>query len=345
MSEKFCIFCGKEPKEKNQEHVIPQWLIRMTGREKKEMLNIHPDESRHISFMHFTFPACTECNSKFAKMEAAVKPVIERVLSGQSISGADASLLMDWFDKVRIGLWLANMYYDSDLKHDVKPHYHIDFGVAKKDRMLSIQKLNIKEDEKEGIFCGGTKTHLFNYCPIAFTMAINDYYFFNASTHNLVSPRVGFPNITGAKSVDNEKGLLEFDVTDNRDNRRKKVVNPIIQTFTPNLEAVTFYQPIYRDFIAEPNFPIDEYMTQHSYDTAKGLGGVFYQKGFAQKAKYLSQNEKVSMNLKPIPTPDVQSDVLKFQNAIQSKSVISSADVNIGMRLNAMMLNSTQRKK
>ena len=345
MSEKFCIFCGEKPKDKNQEHVIPQWLIRMTGTEKKEVLNVHPDKSKHISFMHFTFPACTECNSKFAKMEALVKPVLERVLAGQSISGADASLLMDWFDKVRIGLWLANMYYDSDLKHDVQPHYHIDFGVAKKDRMLSIQKLNLKPGEDKGIFCGGTTTHLFNYCPIAFTMVINDYYFFNASTHNLVSPRVGFPNITSATPLNTKTGLLEIDVTDNHDNKRKKVVNPIIQTFTPNLDSVTFYQPIYKDFIREPDFPIDEYMAQHSYDTGNGLGGVFVQKGFAQKAKYLSQNEKVSTKLNPIAMPNLESDVLKLQNAIQSKSIISSFDANIGMQMNRIALKYMQSQK
>lgn len=345
MSEKFCIFCGKKPKDKNQEHVIPQWLIKMTNLEKKEVLNAHPDKDKHISFMHFTFPACTECNTKFAKMEAAAKPVLERVLAGQSISGADASLLMDWFDKVRIGLWLSNMYYDKNLKHDVGPHYYIDFGVAKKDRMLSIQKLNMKEGENKGIWWGGTATHLFKYCPVAFTILINDYYFFNASTHNLVSPRVGFPNITNARVLDSDKGLLEIDVTDNRDNKRKKVVNPIVQTFTPNLESVTFYQPIYRDFIDEKGLIVDEYMQEHSYNVYDGLGGVFMQKGFAQKAKYMSQNEKVNMKLKPVAIPNLESDVLKFQNAIQAKSVVDLKETAIGMRLNDILLKSMQKQK
>lgn len=345
MAEKFCIFCGEKPKNKNLEHVIPQWLIRMTGVEKKTVFAPHPNLGVDISFMHFSFPACTECNSKFAKMEAAVKPVVEAVLSGQSISGADASLLMDWFDKVRIGLWLSNMYYDQKLRENVQPRYHIGVGVAKKDRMLSIQKLNLKEGEKKGIYCGGTMTYLFNYCPVAFTMVINDYYFFNASTHNLISPRVGFPRITSATVHDNEKGLFSIDITDNHENRHKKVVNPIIQAFTPNLDAVTFYQPIYKDFIAEPGFPIDEYMEQHSYDVNNGLGGVFYQKGFTQKPKYLLQNEKVGMKLKPVALPDLQTDVLKFQNAIQSKAILNSVDTSIGLRMNEMMLESLQHQK
>ena len=88
------------------------------------------------------------------------------------------------------------------------------------------------------------------------------------------------------------------------------------------LNSVTFYQPIYRDFICEPGFPIDDYMIEHSYNTNTGLGGVFAQKGFVQKAKYVLQNEKVSMKLNPVAMPNLGSDVLKFQNAIQSKSII-----------------------
>lgn len=366
MSEKFCIFCGEKPKNKNLEHVIPQWLIKMAGVEKKPIFSPHPQFGKDISFMQFSFPACTECNSKFAKMEGLVKPVMERVLSGQSISGSDASLLMDWFDKVRIGMWLSNMFYDPVLKHNVQPHYHIDFGVAKKDRMLSIQKLKMKPGENKGIYCGGTMTQLFNFCPVAFTMVINDYYFLNASTHNLVSPRVGFPKIVDAQSHKGSNVLLEVNVVKND---HKKVVNPIVQSFTPGLDSITFYQPIYRDFLNLADLPadeytlqhgydaeykdfinptdsaVDEYMLQHSYDAKKGLGAVLVQKGFAQKPKYIEQNERVNMKLNPVAIPNLESDVLKLQNAVQGKGIISSPEVAVGMRMNAMMLETMQHKK
>ena len=153
MSEKFCIFCGKTPENKNLEHVIPQWLIRMTSRERKDVFSLHPDHDKHIPFIQFKFPACTTCNTKYAHMEALAKPVIEKVLAGQSISGSEASLLMDWFDKVRVGLWLTNMFYDKKLKHDVMPHFFIDSRVAKTDRMLSIQKLSLEKGEDQGLFC------------------------------------------------------------------------------------------------------------------------------------------------------------------------------------------------
>ena len=34
--EKRCIFCGKKPSEKNREHIIPRWLIALTGDPKRE---------------------------------------------------------------------------------------------------------------------------------------------------------------------------------------------------------------------------------------------------------------------------------------------------------------------
>ena len=341
MSEKFCIFCGEKPKDKNLEHVIPQWLIRLTGRERSDVFSLCPESEKHLPFMQFKFPACTQCNTKYAAMEAAVKPVVEKVLSDQSISGAEASLLMDWFDKVRVGLWLVNMFYDPKLKQDVVPHFFIDSRVAKTDRMLSIQKLQLSAGENKGIYFNGTQTQLFNYCPSAFTMVINDYYFFSASNNNLVSPRVGFPGITEVKIEDEASGALSASFIKGRN----KIANPIIQTFVPNKESITFYQPIYRDYLAQPAFPIDDYVIKHSYDIDSGLGGVFVQKGNANNTRYLSQDEKTGIKLKTVSLSDMRSDVLQFQNAIQSKSIVSSPDSALGLKINNIMLESIKRQK
>ena len=288
MSEKYCIFCGKKPENKNLEHVIPQWLIRMTGRQNKNIYAPHPDLNADIPFMRFTFPACTKCNTRFSKMEAAVKPVLERVLAGQSISGADASLLMDWFDKVRIGMWLSNMYYDPELKQKTRPHFFIADRVAKSDRMLSIRKINFKDNEKNGIYCTGTMTNLFKCCPSAFTMVINDYYFFNASNNNLVSSRVGFPGLCKPKLVDEEKGMFCADFIKGT----HKVANPIIQTFVPDSESINFYQPIYKDYLKSSLFPMDDYILEHSYDSELGLGGRFCSTRHCWKGKVYSQRRK-----------------------------------------------------
>lgn len=341
MSEKFCIFCGNPPKDKNLEHVIPQWLIHLTGREKKDVFSLYPDSDKHLSFLQFKFPACTGCNTKYAKMEAMVKPVMEKVLAGQSISGAEASLLMDWFDKVRIGLWLTNIYYNPKLKKEIDPHFFIDSRVAKTDRMLSIQRVDFGKEDNQGIYFGGIYTEWFRYCPTAFTMVINDYYFFNAATNNLVGPRIGFPGMAGVKLQDPSKCLLLADVTKGT----HKIVNPIIQTFIPHKESVTFYQPIYKDYKGNPLFDIDDYVLNHSYDATTGLGGVFVQHGNIGNTKYLSQEDRTGIKLKQNAVPDIIKDTLQFQIAINNKNIVNSPMSSLGDRINKMMLESIKRQK
>ncbi len=51
------------------------------------------------------------------------------------------------------------------------------------------------------------------------------------------------------------------------------------------------------------------------------------------------------MKLNPVAIPNLESDVLKLQNAVQGKGIISTPEVAVGMRMNAMMLETMQHKK
>ena len=42
---KICVFCGLQPHSKNKEHIIPQWLIKMTGEPNRQANFGH--DSRH----------------------------------------------------------------------------------------------------------------------------------------------------------------------------------------------------------------------------------------------------------------------------------------------------------
>src|SRR5215467_1644940 len=60
---KVCVFCGRPPKGKNKEHVIPKWLIALTGESKRKVYLgrkwAHPElEKRIYPLNSFTFPAC-----------------------------------------------------------------------------------------------------------------------------------------------------------------------------------------------------------------------------------------------------------------------------------------------
>ena len=342
MSEKFCIFCGEKPEKKNREHVLPQWLIRMTGREKKDVFVNYPEDAKHMAFMNFTFPACEKCNSDYSALEIAAKAVMEKVLSGDKITGTDASVLMDWFDKVRIGLWLSWMYYNPSLKSDVQPHFFINSRVGTCDRMLNIRKLNLSSDENKGILFMGTDSTWFNYCPSAFTMIINDYYFMNASTNNLVSQHLGFPVVRNPKFIDKDTGRFCAEV----EMGNQKIMNPVIKGFVPHPESVTFYQPMYREIASgKDESHAWQYITDHSYDSDAGIGGVFFQKGNVNNIRYLQPQSLANLKMKATMWPELESDVLNFQNIIAERSLLKTRESQIGVAFNKKYLTALQNAK
>jgi hypothetical protein len=141
--DKLCIFCGSKPEVKNNEHVIPRWLIELTGNPKR---NAHfgykrDQESklqlRTFSFNAFKFPFCKSCNQKYSKLETDTKIIIEKILTYDSLSAGDFNILLDWFDKLRIGLWLALRYLDKN-PAGITPKFYIEQRVGINDRMLAI---------------------------------------------------------------------------------------------------------------------------------------------------------------------------------------------------------------
>src|SRR5215472_6482500 len=108
--EKFCVFCGKRPRDKNREHVLPRWLIALTGdpnRVAQFGLDFQNRRVRRFAFDALTFPACSKCNSGFAVLEARAEQVVRKLLGHQAVRESDLMLFLDWLDKVRVGLWLG----------------------------------------------------------------------------------------------------------------------------------------------------------------------------------------------------------------------------------------------
>jgi hypothetical protein len=112
--EKRCIFCGKPPVDKNKEHVIPQWLIKLTG-DPKRITTIGQQNGRAIRFpwLSYVFPACEQCNTEFAAMEEQAKVVLEDILQEKALGHPEISLFLDWLDKIRVGIWLGQAIKSS----------------------------------------------------------------------------------------------------------------------------------------------------------------------------------------------------------------------------------------
>jgi hypothetical protein len=133
----FCIFCGAAPSEKTQEHVMPQWLLRLTGDPNRSAYFgrdwLSPDLKQRIySWSSFTFPACDACNERWSHIEGEVKGIVERMLTSQPLAAQDFYVFLDWIDKVRTGLWLGMIYLNKNCR-GIIPQFHIDDRVGQKD--------------------------------------------------------------------------------------------------------------------------------------------------------------------------------------------------------------------
>src|SRR5688572_14983604 len=103
---RFCVFCGAPPERKNKEHVLPRWLISLTG-DPNRVVNFGVDYQSgkllRFAWSSFVAPSCEDCNGKFATLEAAAKPLIQRLLERDALDSEEYLIVFDWLDKVRIG--------------------------------------------------------------------------------------------------------------------------------------------------------------------------------------------------------------------------------------------------
>ena len=286
---KLCVFCGQPPTDKNAEHVIPQWLMELTGKKSRPCYLGNILDGKSIAFQAFKFPACEECNSKYAKLEAVVKPIIVNILDGKSVSAENLNLLLDWFDKVRVGLWLGELYMSKRID-EFSPHMHIDSRMGAKDRMLIVERVAPDAPNRRGLGFIGPSTDQFLHNPCSFQLLINNYTFTSVSEYGLVARRLGFPYCDRMIRMSTE------DVRANTIIRGTgRIQSPVVRSFTPTPEQTVIYQPIYRGLNQlSPDLYDAKYVIEHGLKPSDGIGGIFYQRG-GRPAAYLAPGEQLNL--------------------------------------------------
>lgn len=270
---KYCVFCGNPPTEKNKEHVIPRWLIELTGNPNRKVRlgfsfnTKNPAEFREFAFDQFTFPACEACNLEHSKLEAHAKELMLRVLGSGSLKAEEISVLLDWFDKVRVGLWLGFHQLNKNF-FDVEPNFHIARRIGQFDRALFIQKSDFASTR---LSFGGADTPAFSYTPSVFTLIVNNFYFTNISSAFLLARRLGFP-------YPQEMALLpdREEVSCELLPGRKRVMRPVLQHNLPK-HSIALFQPMYGSELVNERSPLydDQYVRDHSIQASLGVGSVF----------------------------------------------------------------------
>jgi hypothetical protein len=273
---RFCVFCGKKPEAKNNEHILPLWLLELTGDPKREVSlgvnwSLTIKNERKFSYDSFKFPACASCNNDYSLFEDKAQKVMVKVINRLAINDLEVICLLDWFDKVRIGLWLAYHCLDKNM-FGITPKFHISNRVGMQDRLL---KIYLRDSEWKGLTFSGVTTPSFYHSPCCFMLYVNEFAFLNASSVNLFSRRLGFP-------------YYEKQYADSNDLNIVGVIRPGLErTMLPlinkrfSLKGTELYQPIYKtamkDEMARTYYNTD-YVLVRSIDQDKGLGKIFIQK-------------------------------------------------------------------
>lgn len=267
---KFCVFCGLPPERKNKEHIIPQWLMKLTDTDKKEMSvgsNWKTGEEIVFNFSSFTFPSCTKCNTEYAELESSVKPIIQKILIDEYVLNEELILLLDWFDKVRISLWLAIKYHNNE-SIKLEPKYYIKNRMRLKDRLLAITNCY---DNYKGIAWTGVNTYFFITSPTCFTMRINNVLFTNCSMDFILSEKLGFPYPAWEK-----KNLVDEALTDMLLLDGKKVIQHVAFKSKLYRSHIMISQPIFK--VTKEKFPDkynNDFVKEHSLDFNSGEGKLF----------------------------------------------------------------------
>lgn len=204
---KTCVFCGAPPEGKSVEHIIPEWLLALTGgRNRLGVFGARsdPDRPRLFPWAKFHFPACDQCNKAAGKHEGRISPIVAALLEGRPVTGLEFDELLDWFDKVRVGFWLARRYLDGNA-FGVEPNFHIRDRMGRDDRCLAIYRTN---DASEPLLFTGTSGPSFQFSPTAIGLRIRDLVFVNISTVGLCARGMGFPVVEDRRWTDITQSLM-----------------------------------------------------------------------------------------------------------------------------------------
>lgn len=267
--DKMCVFCGEKPEKKNKEHVLPQWLLKLTGDPNRIVTFGHEtDGGKPITFnwKNLTCPSCTKCNDRYADFEAEIKILVEKLLNKEELTGNESIKILDWLDKVRIGLWL-NYYYLEKNKALINPRLFIDNRLGKKDRFLQIHFLESTK-KSLGLNAFGVETFAFQFNPSCFGLRINNILLINGSNDYLVSQSCGFPYPKKMELQENGMIMLgdwEYNRSTHKD----------ISGLKLEKGALTIMQPIQIDNENTFNYFKDSYLTENCINIEKQIGNLF----------------------------------------------------------------------
>jgi hypothetical protein len=241
----------------------------MTGdpnRVVRHGVNWRTGKDFEFAFNSLKFPSCKECNTDHSPLEVSAKSVIEALIRKEAITPSNYVVLLDWLDKVRIGLWLGYRYLQGAL---TPPNFTISTRLGMKDRMLAVYTVG---DHQQGLNVWGVESPLFHMKPSVFTIRIKNTLLLNCSWDWMCSSRCGYPYPQDVWKSKETPGLL---VSANY-RARKRITHPIMLGVMKS--CVTLFQPIIQDGSRQAIHPGDfQYHLLNAWPDRVNAGPLFRQ--------------------------------------------------------------------
>jgi hypothetical protein len=343
---RLCVFCGKRPEKKSREHVLPQWLIELTGNPKRRVnigTNFKTGEQIYFDWTSFCVPACESCNNEYSDLEEKAKSHVLKLLDRSPLTSIEYFDFMDWMDKVRIGVWIAYHLIQKN-PTNIEPAFHINTRISRKDRMIAIYPI---ENNNIGLNVFGADSLVFHRQPSCFGLRINNIFIMNMSSDFLFSSRCGFPSPRNSFiQLDGESSCMAH-ARDFLTTRRIK--HPLIrkQIFKPSIHL---YQPImtksdddkFKSGFLGDFTSFDLFLEEHTIPPyLSGKGKLFFQ--HLDKVELISDiNQPIEFenctDIHSQPMHKLIKQIYEFQNLIYSKN-------NFKAKENTLLQNHINTKK
>ncbi|KAF5430665.1 hypothetical protein C5S42_00105 [Candidatus Methanomarinus sp.] len=271
MDKRFCIICGRTPKNNCPEHIIPDWLIRFTGN-RNRVVNLGPQKNvdnypeRQYAFSRFVFPSCSTCNSRLSELENRASTVMKKTLRGDMLTSDELCLLMDWFDKVRAGIRLGYYILDGN-PEDIRIRHYVEDSIGLYDRALAIY---IDDSSREMLSFFQTDTPLFGIFGNCALFRVNNYWFLSIAAPFLVSRRIGLPFPENFVDLGDQ---LQFNLLQGLE----RIITPVLGFRPPPLGSL-FYQAKFKSALHDDKikaFYKSSYLSKVCSDVESGNGMLF----------------------------------------------------------------------
>jgi hypothetical protein len=173
--------------------VIPRWLVREADLSRRTAPVDFPTKKFSAAMSRIGGRACETCNDASSHLEDEARVAYVKLRDGDALSPADGRSLLDWLDKVRVGLWLWSVDVGKD-DYGVVPKFRINERMAHKDRLLLAAKY-LAGPRMKGLEIWGA-TENFVWSPSAIGFLINNIVLVSVSSDFLVSRHLKSLSIT-----------------------------------------------------------------------------------------------------------------------------------------------------